>query len=443
MNCIHRSRTVEFAVLLLGISWSALIGQTVTKAADPAPPEAPHTLLPSWLQLGAELRGRWETPSGIGYADSSSSYYLSRLRGNLTIRPVPWLRFFAQVQDSRVGGYPVSPAPSTIYNPADLRQGYVEIGSEGVRSMKARVGRQEMLFGSGRLIGGSDWGNCSRSLDAARLTYAQRGIKADLFEASPVQIDSSRFDRHKPGDHLWGSYFVFDRLISKSSVESYYLLRRQKQIAGEHGEIGNATLSTIGIRSSGRLPLHMDYAAEWARQFGIYARDRVSAMAGTYMLGWTVNDSEAKPRFSAEYNHASGDGANKDGRRQTFDQLFASSHSVYGLADQVGWRNMRDVRSGFGFLVTRKIKFQTDWNDFHLATVQDGLYNSAGVRTVLNRRATSTHVGMEADVQGVYQFSSSTSFGAGLARLFPGAYLKESTAGKAYTYPYLFWTKRL
>jgi hypothetical protein len=351
-------------------------------------------------------------PSGILYANATDLYYLSRLRGNLTIRPVPWLRFFAQVQDSRVGAYPISPAPSSMYNPADLRQGYVEIGTEGVKSIRARVGRQEITFGGGRLIGASDWGNCSRSFDAARFTYTQRGIKADFFEGSAVLVDSSRFDRHRPGDHLWGSYFVFDKPISKSSVEPYYLLRRQLQVAGEHGEIGNATVSTAGIRWSGRLPLRADYVVEWARQFGIYARDRVSAMAGTYMLGWTVNESSSKPRFSIELNHASGDSASKDGRRQTFDQLFASLHSVYGLADQVGWRNMRDLRSGFEFFATRKMKIRADWNDFYLATVQDGLYNSSGTRTVLNRRATSNHVGMEADLQGLYQLSGSTSFGA-------------------------------
>ena len=69
-----------------------------------------------------------------------------------------------------------------------------------------------------------------------------------------------------------------------------------------------------------------------------------------------------------EYNHASGDRDGKDGRRETFDQLFASVHSVYGLADQVGWRNMRDVRGGFEFLIVRKIKIRADWNDFYLAT---------------------------------------------------------------------------
>lgn len=126
-------------------------------------------------------------------------------------------------------------------------------------------------------------------------------------------------------------------------------------------------------------------------------------MAGTYMLGWTLNESPSKPRFSIEFNHASGDRASKDGRRQTFDQLFASVHSVYGLADQVGWRNMRDVRSGFELFATRKLKIRADWNDFYLATAQDGLYNSSGAPTVLNRRATSTHVGMEADLQGLYQ----------------------------------------
>lgn len=147
MHCAHRRCATELALLLLGIAAGSLLGQTNSQASGAQPAEAAPVHLPSWLQLRADLRGRWEMPSGIGYANATDSYYLSRLRGNLTIRPVPWLRFFAQVQDSRVGAYPISPAPSSMYNPGDLRQGYVEIGTEGVNSVKARVGRQEITFG--------------------------------------------------------------------------------------------------------------------------------------------------------------------------------------------------------------------------------------------------------------------------------------------------------
>jgi hypothetical protein len=166
-------------------------------------------------------------------------------------------------------------------------------------------------------------------------------------------------------------------------------------------------------------------------------------MAGAYVAGWTVNTSARKPRFSVEFDHASGDPANKDGHRQTFDQMYANNHNYYGIADLMGWRNMRDARVGFECLITKQLKLQADFNEFYLATTQDGFYNAGGTRTVLNRSATSRHIGSEIDVLGVFQFTKALSVGAGIAHLFAGDYLKQSTKGGGYNYPFLTWTKRL
>src|SRR5579862_8644427 len=130
--------------------------------------------LPAWLQLGGQIRGRFESPSGASMTNNSSdSYYLSRIRLDLGIRPTSWLRFFAKAQDARVAGYNTSPAPSTIYDPIDLRQAYAEVKHDGAVSVMARVGRQELAFGGERLIGPADWG-MSRTFDAADVKIAYR-----------------------------------------------------------------------------------------------------------------------------------------------------------------------------------------------------------------------------------------------------------------------------
>src|SRR5260370_18643631 len=99
--------------------------------------------LPAWLQLGGQIRGRFEDPSGTSITNASSdAYYLSRIRLDLGIKAARWLRFFAEAQDARVAVYNISPAPSTIYNPLDLRQGFVEVKLEGTANITALAGRQ-------------------------------------------------------------------------------------------------------------------------------------------------------------------------------------------------------------------------------------------------------------------------------------------------------------
>jgi hypothetical protein len=67
---------------------------------------------------------------------------------------------------------------------------------------------------------------------------------------------------------------------------------------------------------------------------------------------------------------------------------------------------------------------------------------TAGTRLVLNRQATSAHVGNEIDLFGSYQIAKGLTYGTGIAHLFAGQYLKQST-NKSYGYwiPYVFCTK--
>jgi Alginate export len=93
--------------------------------------------------------------------------------------------------------------------------------------------------------------------------------------------------------------------------------------------------------------------------------------------------------LSLEYNYASGNAA-KDGEPNTFDQFYPSNHNYYGMIDQFGWKNMKNERAGFDFLPLKKLKVRTDFNEFYLATVQDGLYNSTdfrGLGSESNQRA--------------------------------------------------------
>ena len=398
---------------------------------------------PRWLRLGGQYRGRLEDDSALGFVPGAQDvYYLKRVRLDLIVAPTPWLTFKAEMQDSRNFMYGRSPLAANTYDPFDLREGFVEVGKPESNGLDIKVGRQEVSLGSKRLVGPGEWKNAGGPFDAVRSFYKFDAVKLEFFAGSPMAVDPNRFDTHIPGEHLYYTYEYFTKLIPKASIEPYYLLRTQMYDKDERGNIGNSTLSTGGFRVIGLLPAHVDYSAELARQWGPYVRDRVSAMAGSYTLGWTVAPANWKPRVSLEFDHASGDSAQKDGLRQTFDSLY-SGHGAYtyGMADQVGWRNIRSARTGFDFAATKRLRLRADFLEDYLATTQDGLYNSGGVLKVLNRKATSRHVGSEADVQGIYQLSRSILFTAGFSHLFPGEFLKQSTKGSGYSSPFLMFTK--
>jgi hypothetical protein len=420
--------------------FSLVLGLCLMLGSAQASDESSGSYWPTWLQLGGQLRGRFEDLSAPALAGTGKDdfLYLSRLRFNVRVKARSWLRFFAQVQDAHVIGYDGTP-PSSMLNPIDLRQGYVEVGGEGAEAVRMRVGRQEIALGSQLLVGISNWGNVTRSFDGARLSVYQPGIALDVLAASAVLIDPSRFDRHRPGEHLYGSYLGLSKILPGASVEPYAFVKHTLNVLSEKGTAGDALTVTIGARVIGKADYNLDYSAEVAAQRGAYSTDRVSSLAGVYIVGWTLASVRWTPRFSLEYKHSSGDAAGKDGVRQTFDQLYPSMHGFAGIADQVAWKNIRDPQASVEINITKKLKLQNDYNDFFLATVQDGLYNSGGTRTILNRAATSSHVGWEADLSASYQQSKHLQFGAGFGHIFAGQYLRESTSKKGYSYPYFMW----
>jgi hypothetical protein len=143
----------------------------------------------------------------------------------------------------------------------------------------------------------------------------------------------------------------------------------------------------------------------------------------------------------AEYNHATGDANPTDGARETFDPLFPTSHEKYGLADQVGWRNVHHLRLGARASPWRAVTLMASYHTWWLDETADALYSAGGAPLARKAAATgSGHVGHELDVQAAYPLMARLRVSAGYAHLFPGAFLREATPGASYRAPYLMAT---
>jgi hypothetical protein len=144
------------------------------------------------------------------------------------------------------------------------------------------------------------------------------------------------------------------------------------------------------------------------------------------------------PRVYAEYNYAGGDQNAKDGIRGTFDQLYPSGHDKLGFADQVGWRNIKDFRTGLEVKPHKGVAAMFEYNNWYLVIATDSVYNSAGNAVFRSATGTAgTHVGQEFDVTGTWAFAKACTAGAGVGHILPGEFLKSVTPGNPCTYPYM------
>ncbi len=400
--------------------------------------------LPEWIRFGGEYRLRLEDPHHIRFQQDSNDFYaLSRLRLNLQLTPAPYLKFFFQTQDARIfGNQLVSGAPPNA-NTFDLREAYVEFGDVEKRPVSLRAGRQELVYGEERLVGASNWSNTARTFDAVRLVLRHNGYRLDAFAASVVVAELDRFDHHRQGDNLHGLYGSAANWIPKARVEPYFFWRVAPRVRSEAGASGKFDMKTPGIRIAGDLPAGVDYVTEVAFQFGSYAGDEIRAWAGHWRASRKLGLGRWTPRLRLEYNYATGDRDPHDRKRETFDVLYPTPHDKYGLADQVGWRNIHHLAASLEAKPNERWTLQAKFHDRWLASARDGLYSASG--TLLFRDPTGhsgRHVGKEVDLQAIWAPSRTVQIGTGIGHIFPGEFVRKVSPGRGYTWPYIAvtWT---
>jgi hypothetical protein len=335
----------------------------------------------------------------------------------------------------------VKPDAPPFEDTFDLRQAFIEFGKVEAPPVVLRVGRQELVFGEQRLIGHLNWTNTSRSFDAARLTLQHSKYKVDLFSASVVNLREGTANNSSGGNGLHGAYGSITKLVPDATIEPYVFWRFARGAKTETGLPGKTDRKVYGVRWVGKLPANFDYGIEAVGQTGSVGTDSITATASHWVLGYTITKLKKKPRLVAEYNYASGDKTPGDGVQGTFDQLYPTGHDKLGLADQVGWKNIHDLRAGVEYKPTSKLTVSGFYHSWWLASTRDALYNAGGAAIAkVASGAAGRHVGQEASAQMTYVLNSTTSIGAGYANIFPGTFLKNATPGKQYRAPYIMLT---
>lgn len=441
--------------LLVWLAMAVPLAAQVPAGAQTAVPDPPpdwlvptadlNRDLPSWLRLDGRYRNRFERSGGIKFGTTGDSYDLGQLRLWISIAPLRWLKLVAESQDSRVAGNQVVAPTPPLQNTWDIRQAYVQLGGSTSGWFDFVAGRQMVAFGDERLIGPSDWLNMGRTFDILRLDLHHPGYTVSLFSSSVIIARDGVINHHLQGNNLHGIYSSFSRLVPKAVFEPYVLWRVAPGNVKLNENAGRGALSevTAGARIAGKLPASFDYNVEMAGQLGSLGPYSIRSWAGHWNAGKTLPNVAAAPRLFLEANYASGTGDPTGHTWSTFDQLYPSNHNKLGFADQIGWRNIEQVRAGAEQNVSRKWKFTETYENFWLASARDALYSTGGAPVAQSRTgAAGRHVGQELDAWCQWLWRSTVELGFGYAHVFTGSFLNQTTLGKDYNYPFVYMTYR-
>ena len=439
------AQTVNPGITAVPARISASVGPPPAGSSDTfllpstvAPVSSLNYQLPGWIRLFAAERIRLEEVTGQNYrSGGGDTYLLLRFRLGMMLRPVPWLHVYSELQDARVA-WQTPPVKPPNENTWDLRQAYIQIGEDDDARFSLKVGRQEVNFGAGRLIGRSDWRNAGRTFDAALVSFREGRYRLTAFSLSVVVPLSEGLSHHQSGVAIHGLYGGIDNLVPHAVLEPSVMWRVAPGYRTDAGVPAKLSEMTYGLRLAGMITHYIDYSAEGAGQSGKIATDTSSGWTVSLVGGYTATALQWRPRLFIDYLYASGDGHPGDGNRTTWHQLHPTHHDRNGLADQIGWQNIRSVRSGVRFEPVRNWTVAGTVADWALANAKDALYDTSGAVVAKDPSGRAgTHIGVELDVETSCRLNRQLDVIAGLARILPGSFLKRTTPGKPYTYPYI------
>ena len=415
--------------LCLLLTLAPLVCPSQTTTADPGKQlnEYLAGLTKKRLQLTFEFRQRAEDRTGPVFGrdrDLAADYF--RFRFGAAVRPRPWVKLSALVQDTRTAGYGL-PAPGNVRDPLDLQEGYAEFFSASQKGPGLTIGRQMINYGDTRLIGSPQWAYTARTWDTARLYRVTPRLRLEFLFVSPIQNRGNEFNRPVLGDRIWGTYNTVKDIGVKNTVDFYLLRHDQNRPAGFTGT-GSLGINVFGSRWAFPLPGNFRFTVEGVLQNGHVGPLDHRAGAWVGQGGYKTALGKRPLDLATEYKFASGTNP-ASGRSGTFDQLYPAAHDKLGHVDLLGWRNIHNVRS-INTLTARKgwnwvLMYNASW----LANTRDSLYNAQGRAIVRSPNGSAgRYVGQEVDLYTNYQVLG-ISIGGGVGQFIPGTFVRRATPG--------------
>lgn len=330
-----------------------------------------------YLSIGGEMRQRYEFNRNELYGEEfvgNSHDMLQRymLHGDLHLGANVriFTQFMSTWQDWRKTGL----RPEIDENAFDLHQGFMDLTARlgSNNSVTLRFGRQELEYGSGRLIAGREVPNNRRSFEAIKLLFNFGNWSIDGFLGQPVRNLTGVFDDVRNSDRsLWGVYAVRAwQLLPDGHIDLYYLGSDNRHAVFVQGK-GHETRHTVGTRIWGN-PLPWKYNFEFIGQFGQFHSNDIRAWAVASDTHYIFSQLPLKPQFGMRADITSGD--SKSSTLGTYNPLFPTG-AYFNLAELGGPSNLIHIHPTLGFSLTEKLKTSFDWGFFWRQNVNDALYS--------------------------------------------------------------------
>lgn len=386
----------------------------------------------SSLSLGGEFRIRGEHFENRGWqSGSDETFWSHRVALHANLQFGSNLRFFGELYH----GYTSHQKAFAEYDELNLHQGFAEysILLSGDKNIAFRAGRQELAFGSARLMGMREGPNIRRSFDAGKITYTNKDTAIHGFYGREVlprfgvfDNSSNLFAKSNNNPEVWGIYSRFKIKGLLGNNELYYLGFDVNQ-ARFNDVSGHETRHTLGLRRFGRIGERFKYNTELMYQFGTIGTADISAFNIEADWRYTFPNSEWRPELGVKFEWSSGDNAPGDNKINSYNPMFVNPE-YYGLAKIITPSNVVSIRPFISLDPNDKLNLYLEYAKFWRESDGDGLYRVTRFLLRVGGNNLSRDLGEQIGFRARYEIDRNWSMDLDASLFWAGEYLEQSGA---------------
>jgi hypothetical protein len=378
------------------------------------------------LRLGFMIRPRYESRTNLDFNKNTDDYISRTQQASafwILIDPNPYLTAKVTIQDARVwGGSPAAPFGDRRFflnsdivvdrnasnrvvaqNSTFVREAFVVLHAPDF-PIQATIGRQVLMYGDQRILGGANWNSNGHSFDGVNFQFENKIMKTNLFVVKQteqadapngVMTANGRRNGTIDDSYLLGFYHTFKLEALVIDLYNVTVLKKwvaRRQIFPGENLVDEDVLSpdrirqrdnlhTTGFRITNRTERNnlpkgkaWDYTWETAFQSGltgqrIYAswdpsRDENGRTYNTekvryvgqfhvFQTGYTFFE---KLRLAMQYSYSSGDRNRRDGSHSTFQtqpnprfSVHPYWNSIAGLSENMNLQNVKSYNTNISY----------------------------------------------------------------------------------------------
>lgn len=381
----------------------------------------------TYVSFGGELRAELDRAMHEDWGAMNvgrNIFLLQRYQVHADLHLSDRIRIFGQLRSGLENGRKNGPRPIDE-DQLNVQNLFIDlIPYKGMDDrMTIRLGRQELQYGSGRLLDVREGPNLRLYFDGAKVAYTSPKWNVDAFLMAAGRVKTGVFDNPiiSRKSSLWGIYSTHNA-AKMLNIDLYYMGINRDEARFVNG-VAAETRHTVGTRlwANGNELL---YNFEIGYQLGKFGAADIRAWGGSMDIAYRFANLNGAPTVKLRSDFISGDDVKGDGKLGTFNALYPNG-GYFGMNPQAGPANLLSIHPNLSWNPVENLLLSLETVFSWRQSLQDGIYLPDGTLRLGSSNSDSRYIGTAYISTVSWQISKFLSYNAGVQYFKTGDFIND------------------